>query len=379
MSIISASSCHPDTATAVDEISRSFAHCGPGLLLFFCSSHYQLSQLGEKLNQAFPDTCIVGCTSAGELSPKGYAQNSITAIYFPNTASVSACALIQDMANFNLLESQELVDSLLSQLQQSQVAPIADHTFAITLLDGLSIHEEQLLQVMNTSLGQIPLLGGSAGDDLHFDHTEIYYQGEFYQHAAVLLLINTRHAFAPFSHHHLQAKQEKLVVTDADASERRVYELNGLPAASEYARVCGLDVSELSTIHFALHPVTVKMGDQYYARSVQQAYADLSLSFYSAIEIGVVLTAAQPHAIVAQTQAWLTRLQQQVGPPELVLAFDCIFRSLEINHHQLQPAMNTLLAKYQLAGFSTYGEQVGGSHLNHTFTGIYFGADKDHA
>jgi hypothetical protein len=41
--------------------------------------------------------------------------------------------------------------------------------------------------------------------------------------------------------------------------------------------------------------------------------------------------------------------------------------------------MNTLLAKYQLAGFSTYGEQVGGSHLNHTFTGIYFGAEEDHA
>ncbi|HCH23976.1 MAG TPA: GfdT protein [Oceanospirillaceae bacterium] len=378
MSIISASSYHPNTATAVTEISRRFAHCGPGLLLFFCSSHYNLSQLGEQFNHALPGTQVVGCTSAGELSPQGYAQNSITAIYFPNTASVSACALIQDMANFSLLQSQELVDGLLNQLHQSQVAPITDNTFAITLLDGLSIHEEQLLQVLNTSLGQIPLLGGSAGDDLHFEHTEIYYQGEFYQHAAVLLLVNTRHAFAPFSHHHLQAKHEKLVVTDANAGQRRVYELNGLPAAQEYARICGLEVCQLSTIQFALHPLTVKMGDQYYARSVQQVHTDLSLSFYSAIEIGVVLTDAQPHDIVTQTQAWLGALEQQVGPPELVLAFDCIFRSLEINQRQLQPAMNTLLNSYQVAGFSTYGEQVGGCHLNHTLTGIYFGAEKDH-
>ncbi|MDP6969793.1 MAG: FIST C-terminal domain-containing protein, partial [Gammaproteobacteria bacterium] len=95
--------------------------------------------------------------------------------------------------------------------------------------------------------------------------------------------------------------------------------------------------------------------------------------FYSAIEIGVVLTTAKTQDIVQQTQNWLAELQHNYGQPQLVLAFDCIFRLLEIDHQQWQPAMASILNQYQVAGFSTYGEQYQGSHLNHTLTGVYLG------
>jgi len=228
--------------------------------------------------------------------------------------------------------------------------------------------------VLNAFLGHIPLLGGSAGDDLHFEHTEVFYQGQFFRNAAVLLVINTQHPFSSFSHHHLQPKQEKMVVTHADAAHRRVYELNGQPAAQEYAKLCNLPAHQLTNLQFALHPLTIKIGDSYYARSVQQAHDDGSLSFYSAIELGVVLTDAAPHNLVQQTSLWLNQLQQDIGPPQLVLTFDCILRYLEIEHSKLHQPMNRLLQNYNMAGFSTYGEQMGGSHLNHTFTGVYFGS-----
>jgi hypothetical protein len=377
----SASSCLPSIPKAVEQIRQQLspqvtAQAG-GLLLFFSSTRYNLHDLGTELNQAFSQTCVVGCTSAGELSPLGYSQNSVTCVYFPYANSRCACALIKSMDTFSLAESQALIDDLMHQLEEQAIAPVPSNTLALTLLDGLSIHEEQVLQVINASLGQIPLLGGSAGDDLHFEHTEVYYQGDVHQNAAVLVLINTRHPFTTFSYHHLQAKQEKLVVTRADVNQRRVYELNGFPAVEEYARLCGSEVADLDALQFALHPLTIKMGDRYYARSVQQVHDDGSLSFYSAIEIGVVLTDAEPSHIVSTTQQWLAKLELDTGPAQLVLTFDCILRFLEVNHKQLQSAMLPLLQNYHMAGFSTYGEQQGGSHLNHTFTGVYFGVLDD--
>jgi len=376
MAIFSASSKQEDAALAVSDLTTSLGNQPYALILFFCSTRYDLQQLGASLEAAFPGASVLGCSSAGELSNQGYRDDSITAIGFDSADNFVAESLVNNIAEFSLADSQELVDQLVFQCESQGVAHTNNHTLAISLLDGLSILEEQFLQVVNACLGHIPLLGGSAGDDLHFDHTELYYHGQIHSNAAILILINTRHPFTPFSHHHLLPKQEKLVVTAADTRQRRVFELNGLPAAEEYARLCGCNTNELSEMHFALHPLTIKIGDNYYARSVQQAHTDQSLSFYSAIEIGLVLTAATAGQLVELTQQWLDEAQQSSGAVELVLTFDCILRRLEIQQKKLLPAMNKILATYKLAGFSTYGEQMGGSHLNHTFTGVYFGALK---
>jgi len=359
--------------SAIIEINQTIAHNDWALLLFFCSSEYPLEELSAALTHAYPSTQVVGCTSAGELSYEGYQQNSITVIALNRKNFSVASALVTDLPNFSLSSSQQLIDQLLRQTNDNAVAPIDEHTFAITLLDGLSIQEEQFLKLLNANLGQIPLLGGSAGDDLHFYHTQVFYEGQFYQASALILLINTRHHMRCFSYHHLHTKTEKLIVTEANESQRRVYELNALPAATEYARVCGINHDQLNDLNFALHPMVVKVGDHTYARSVQKVHLDQSLSFYSAIESGMVLTKALPQNIVEQTQAWLQDLQRDAGEPELVLAFDCIFRSLEIEHLKVGPAMAKLFKQYKVAGFSTYGEQFLGSHLNHTLTGVYLG------
>jgi len=366
-------SSHPDPVSAIVEINQKISNNDWALLLFFCSSEYPLEQLSAALTKAYPSTNVVGCTSAGELSSEGYQQHSITVIALNSKNFAIASALVTDLPNFSLTSSQQLIDELLRQTNDNAVAPIEEHTFAITLLDGLSIQEEQFLKLLNANLGQIPLLGGSAGDDLHFHHTQVFYEGQFYQASALILLINTRHQMRCFNYHHLQSQTEKLIVTEADESKRRVYELNALPAASEYARVCGINPNELHNLNFALHPMVVKVGDHTYARSVQKVHQDQSLSFYSAIESGVVLTKALPKNIVEQTQMWLQDLEHDAGAPELTLAFDCIFRSLEIDHLQLGPAMAKLFKQYKVAGFSTYGEQFLGSHLNHTLTGVYLG------
>ncbi len=365
--------CEQDPQRAAAALYDALPGAEVSLLIFFCSTDYDLQALSSALSERFVGIPVVGCTTAGEITPLGYANGSITAVTFSSRCFTVETALIQDLAGFDFACAQQLVDRLLEGCRARKVAPIKGHTFALALLDGLSILEEQLLLALNASLGSIPLLGGSAGDDLHLRDTRVYYQGRFHSDAAVLILINSACDFEVFSVDHLEETSEKLVVTEADSATRRVYELNAEPAASVYARSIGVEVDALNSLSFALNPLSVRINDRYYTRAVQRVNPDLSLSFYCAIDTGIVLTRSAPHGILQRTERLFDDLRKRIGPPQLVLGYDCIFRRLEIEHRGLTGAASRLLEQNQVVGFSTYGEQFDGMHLNQTFTGVAIG------
>ena len=87
---------------------------------------------------------------------------------------------------------------------------------------------------------------------------------------------------------------EKLVVTASDPDHRIVYEFNARNAAEEYASAVGSAAERLTPFSFASHPAVVRVGGEYYCRSIQKTNADGSLSFFCAIDDGIVLSIAQP-------------------------------------------------------------------------------------
>lgn len=124
------------------------------------------------------------------------------------------------------------------------------------------------------ALGKIPLIGGSAGDDQRFAKTFIYSDGCFHTDCAALILINTSLPFMVFKTQHFVPTDKRLVVTEADTAGRIVKEINGLPAAEEYARMVGVDVDELNPMRFAASPVVVMIDGTNYVRSIQKAPND---------------------------------------------------------------------------------------------------------
>ncbi len=93
-----------------------------------------------------------------------------------------------------------------------------------------------------------------------------------------------------FRTQHFVESDKRMVVTRADPGRRIVSEVNGKPAAREFARLVGLDVTELTPMIFATHPVVVRVGGQYFVRSIAKVNADDSLTFFCAIDEGIVLT-----------------------------------------------------------------------------------------
>ncbi|MCB0336734.1 MAG: hypothetical protein KDD62_10530, partial [Bdellovibrionales bacterium] len=138
--------------------------------------------------------------------------------------------------------------------------------------------EEVFLGNISHLLQGVPLVGGSAGDDLQFNKTFVYSRGAFHQDAAVLLLVETNLKVEPFKFQHFKPSDSDMVITSADPKTRRVFEIDGAPAAEEYARILGLPIDDLTPQVFSTYPVMLQIGLNWYVRSIQKVNEDGSLT-----------------------------------------------------------------------------------------------------
>ena len=89
-----------DAKLACDEIYQQLTHDDISFILFYCSTAYSLPALSQSMQKLFPGINIVGCTTAGEVSPVGNQEHSIVAIGFSSQYFSVSAELIESMAEF---------------------------------------------------------------------------------------------------------------------------------------------------------------------------------------------------------------------------------------------------------------------------------------
>jgi hypothetical protein len=239
------------------------------------------------------------------------------------------------------------------------------------------MREELITNAFQHALGRIPLVGGSAGDAENFGRTYVFSGGRFREDSALLVVAATTLPFMTFSTRHFASTEQRAVVTAADPATRTVMEIDALPAVEGYAQLVGATADKLDAAFFSSHPIVVRIGGADHSRSIQKVNPDGSLTLYCAIEEGVVLRAAVRGDLVADLEAAFEHVRSGVGAPSLVLACDCILRTLEISKDGLKERVTDLFRRHNAVGFSTYGEQLGGVHMNQTLTGLAFGRGEE--
>jgi hypothetical protein len=365
-----------DPVVAVAELHEAIAHDQAAIVMFFCSASYDMDALAAEMDRQFAGIDVIGCTTAGEITPLGYMDGSLTGFSLSATDCRVRTVCIHDIATNGPDGGFCAAEGALAALAESGAPPDAENTFGLLLIDGMCGHEEVIVSTMHWAMGNIPLLGGSAGDDLRLKNTFIYHDGAFHRNAALLALVQTTRPFRAFRSQHFTGGPTKMVVTRADPVRRIVHEINAEPAAEEYARIAGLQPGVLTPETIAETPLMVKIGGDFYVRSIQQVLPDGSLVFYSAIEQGVVLTLAERQDLLGHLGGLFASISADLGPPDLVIGFDCVLRSREAERHQIRRQAGKLLADNHVIGFSTYGEQFSAMHLNQTFTGVALGQPR---
>jgi hypothetical protein len=346
---------------------------GIGFLLVFYAPEYDAGRLAEALGESFPDLHVAGCSTAGEISSAGLTDGGLVAIAFPREGFDVVSTLIPDVAGLSVDRGSQAVARLKAELTRRRPDVRPGQTFAISLIDGLCMREETVVSAIHWALDDIPLVGGSAGDGMAFRATTLIHDGGVHSDAAILILAWTDLPFRVFKSDNFEPTDRKMVVTASDPSQRTVHELNAEIAAYEYATLVGLDPNRLTPLGFASHPMVVRVGGEYFCRSLRSTNEDGSLSFFCAIDDGVVLTVAKPVDLVSSVRTALDRLDEDLGGIDWILGFDCILRRLDAQNRQATHEISEIYRRHNVFGFNTYGEQFRSMHLNQTFAGVAIG------
>lgn len=365
----------PAVHDAVSELRAALTGEFQHIVAFF-SVDYDAEELAAGLAEAFKGVTVSGCSTAGAFGPTGLMETGILLIAFPSKGFRIHTGVIEDVGAFGIERASQMVRELKARMGVSDGDKLADRVFGVMLVDGLSNAEETVVGAVHWAFGDMQLIGGSAGDGLAFRKTSLIHEGRVLTRAAVLMMVESDFPFRIFKTSNFEPTQIKLVVTAADADCRTVHELNAEPAALEYASAIGLLPDDLGPFSFASYPLVVKVGGDYYCRSIRNMNPDGSLSFFCAIDEGLVFTVARPKDMLLSTERVLDEIDRSLGGIDLVLGFDCVLRRLDAETRQIRRQVEDLYRHYGVVGFHGYGEQHNSMHLNQTLTGVAFGARR---
>lgn len=361
-------------AAAVAELRAQCGEMAPRVVLCFASTAYDPAGLSGELRKAFPGAVIGGCSTAGEIVAGDgggrtgrMLSGSVVAMFLGDeVVEDAACVVIPG------LRGGAGAGPALGRLEAHFGTPLAGMDIGkyvgVALIDGMSGAEERLIEEIGDRT-DLFFVGGSAGDDLKFQGTQVLADGEAYTDAAVLLLLKLRHGFDIIKTQSFRATEQVLVATEVDEASRKVVQFNGRPAVEAYAEAVGV-APEKAAEEFMRHPLGLMVDGEPYVRSPQRVQGGAML-FYCRIAEGADLLVLDGTDIVAETRAALEAKKAELGGIRGVLDFHCILRTLQLRAEDRTGAYGCVFGDTPATGFSTYGEIYLG-HINQTSTMLVF-------
>jgi len=132
------------------------------VLVFGSVKRFGEAKLQSVLKARYPTAQIIGCSTSGEITAAGVFDDSlqITAILWEKTVQRVTHTKMSGMQN-----SYETAAGLAKQLKSDTLKAVLVYS------DGLNVNGSELLEGFKSVLGEIPVMGGMAGDGFGFSKT----------------------------------------------------------------------------------------------------------------------------------------------------------------------------------------------------------------
>ncbi|MDP4182552.1 MAG: FIST N-terminal domain-containing protein [Bacillota bacterium] len=348
---------------AVNEIKDSIGDLKAKAILYFASSNYDHEKLSCALGEAFKNTTVFGCSTAGEIGCGQVMKNSIVAMAFDsNVIEDIKVEVVEDV------RQEKDLKRAFKSFEDYFKTPMSELDFekyvGIILIDGLCSYEEEIMDKIG-NMTNIVFIGGSAGDDLKFKKTLVSANGKTYSNAAVLAVIKPTNGFDIIKTQSFKVLDKKLVANKVIPEKREVLEFNNKKAKIAYADALGIDSDKVAE-YFMSNPVGLVCDEEIYVRSPQQVKDD-KMVFYCNISEGMEVSLLESTDIIKDTKRAVEDKVKQLGNIKALINFHCILRTLEIEQKNQSEEYGRIFSDIPTIGFSSYGEQYVG-HINQTST-----------
>jgi methyl-accepting chemotaxis protein len=342
------------------QVDAELGDAAPVLVLVFASSKIPLLPLLASLEEAYPDAVVAGASTSGEFTHEGDGSNTI-----------SIFALAGDYKIFGGIGTGLAADpeSTVRGALAGQPTEVLGypHRTGIVLLDPLAGHGEEAALLLADLLGDAPLVGGAAGDDLAMVKTWVGVGSRIASDAVAVVTIFSRvrlgigvkHGHAPLS--------EQLTVTRTDGSV--VLEIDGRPAWEVWlentearARELGLDPDQNPGAYLLRFEAGLRVGSEYKVRAPLAPKPRGGVLFATAMPEGSKFQIMESDADkqVESAIGAARAARACLGDAEVAgaIVFDCICRKLILGDGfaPMVRRVSQELGNAPLAGFETYGE-----------------------
>lgn len=371
--VVSASTEAANDSQAVVDLARQLGTIDAAAILIFLDYRRDGAGIVRELRERFPSAEVIGCTTAGEFTERSYGTRGAVAVALSRRKVSQAASALATFDGGVVDGIRAATRRLGEKLGTDLRGCDPDHYVGIVLFDGMTGHEEEA----NDALGQVaPLLsfvGGSAGDDLRFQQTQVYGEGKTSANGAALLVLRMESRFSIVKTCSFTPRPgAPFRVTKADTARRVVYELDGTPIVQAYSAALNVSAERLDARLFAQHPVGLMIDGSPWIRSPQLVLPDGGVRFACQLLEGMQVHLMDPTDLVSDTRDAFAQAERSVGGKTSgAVLFNCAYRRVDIEERGLTRPFLDLLT-FPCAGFHTYGESWLG-HMNHTLVGLFVG------
>ncbi|WP_457614555.1 FIST signal transduction protein [Methanopyrus sp.] len=375
-------------------------------LVFFSPKHTE--DIEDAVN-SLPEGCkVIGCSTAGELTPDGYTSGTVTVTLIHSPYLTIETHRItfkredpehaREIGRNLVLEAMKKLrnpgpcldinfNAMLTGLREGRPIRALPY-FIIELVEGLVPTIDYYMDGINEVVQKYKFLevyGGAAGDDLRLERTYVLEGRTLCPEGSAVVAFGSTAlkiggalecGFEP-------VYGDRFPITEAVPEERRIVEFDGEPAADYYADVVGKSVEELDDSVFMWNPLGWEIfGREIIVREPAFVEDDGSMVFHSRPPAAGALIRLKPtEENMRETARRVTERAMKmadIGSPEeiaLVLVFDCAHRDCDAQYDAIREVVGD---DVPIVGFKTYGEHgqlesgpVG--HFNQTIEVVVIG------
>lgn len=330
------------------------------VLVFGSIKRFSDNKLGEYMKSRYPSAQIIGCSTSGEINPSGVFDDSlqITAIAWEKTRQQVTHTKMHGMQN-----SFESGQSLARQLKADDLRAL------VVISDGLHVNGSELLDGFRQVLGDIPIVGGMAGDNAEFSRTLQIINDTVSENLIIAVGLYGKHlvvangalgGWKPYGPPRKITRAQKNVV----------YEMDGKPALPLYRLYIGEAYAKGlpgTGLKFPLAIIEEGKRDVEKIRTLLAVNAaDNSLTFAGNVEEGVTVRLCQTNHDrlvegAAGAASLVTGNLESVHKhiPGLALCVSCVGRKgvmAEQVSDEIKAVQEVLGQQAVITGFYSYGE-----------------------
>lgn len=351
-----------DARKAAEIIKSGLAGFPAAMVVFFSSIEYDPETLARAMHEAFPGVDTLGCTTTGEAVDDRLLTGSVVAMAF--AAEVfdycETAVVVGDGQEPDGDGAYASVDAAMAHIGRGLKQNLIDLSYreyvGFILAAPVAPSNEAVLERLG-EVTDVIFVGGFAGEDYKFNGDErVFFRGRSYRSAAVIALWKPRRGFSFLKTQAVNLTEHAMIITRADEDKRIIWELDGEPAASLYARLIGTKVEALTADDFDNNPLAwIAEGDPF-LRPAIQVVDGKGLRTYAAVRQGTRVCLTHTGDILNTTAAALQRKMDEEGPFSAVLHINCASRYHTLDKVGQTEAFGKLFAGMPSIAFSSYGE-----------------------